>query len=242
VEIRACACLVVSLLIGHSVRAVEKPGDVAQAIVAKAIRAAGGKDRLTRYRAETWKETAVYHGDGGDDRYEASYSAEWPDRFKVEIGDFTMVLTGDTGWVKAQGNRRRMTREEIEEHAEGVYSLWVLSLLPLESEGFKLSVLGEAKVGGRATEGVRVSHEGHYDVNLYFDRETHLLAMSETRFKEANSGRDVKQEMVFSGYKDVSGIKSPTRVSITRNGKLAVEASVELTHLEDLDDRVFAKP
>jgi hypothetical protein len=77
---------------------------------------------------------------------------------------------------------------------------------------------------------------------LYFGRETGLLTMSDTRFTEARSCKAIAQQMVFGSYKDVSGIKSPTRVSITRNGKLAVEASVELTHLEWLDDRVFAKP
>jgi len=214
----------------------------ARGIVARAIRAAGGEGTLARYGARTWKEKAVYHGADGDEQYNASYSAEWPDKFKVEIGEFTMVVHGNNGWVKTQSDTREMTQEEMDEHGEGIYSVWVMSLVPLRNNEFNVSVLGEAKIDGRPTDGVKVSRKRHFDVNMYFDRETGLLAMSETHFKEARSGKEVAQESIFSGYKDVSGINSPTKVSIKRDGRLVVEASIEMTHFERLDERVFAKP
>ena len=216
--------------------------DDARRIIARAIRAAGGDDTLARYGARTWKEKAVYHGADDDEQYEASYSAEWPDKFKVEIGEFTMVVNGDKGWVKAQSDTREMTQEEMEEHSEGIYSVWVLSLVPLGNNEFNLSALGEVKVAAQPTDGVKVSRKGHFDVNMYFDRGTGLLAMSETHFKEARSGKEVIQESIFSGYKDVSSIKSPTKISIKRDDRLVVEASIEMTHFERLDERVFAKP
>jgi hypothetical protein len=135
-----------------------------------------------------------------------------------------------------------MTQEELEEHREGAYWVWVMSLVPLGNKEFKLSMLGERKVGDRPAEGVKVSRKGHFDLSMYFDKETGLLAMTESRYKEARSGKEVKQETFFSGYKDVSGIKSPTKVSIKRDGKLFVESSIEVKHLEKLDERVFAKP
>lgn len=214
----------------------------ARGLVARAIRAAGGENRLVRYGARTWKEKAVYHGAGGDERYEASYSAAWPDKIRVEIGEFILVVNGDRGWVKTQGDTREMTREELDEHREGAYAVWILSLVPLRNKEFRLSRLGEAKVGGRPTDGIKVSRQGHFDVNMYFDREVGLLAMIETHFREARSGKEVNQETIFSGYKDVSGIRTPTEVTIRRDGKLAVEASIELKYVERLDERVFAKP
>lgn len=214
----------------------------ARKIIAKAIRAAGGEVTLARYGARTWKEKAVYHGADADEKYEAFYSAEWPDKFKVKIGEFTMVMHGDKGWVKTQSDTREMTQEEMEEHSEGIYSVWVMSLVSLRNNEFNLSVPGEVKLDGRLTDGVKVSRNGHFDVNMYFDKETGLLAMSETHFKEARSGKEVIQESIFSGYKDVSGIKSPTKISIRRDNRLVVEASIEMTHFERLDEHVFAKP
>ena len=238
--------LVVPVLAGLLVGACgERPPDkrtAALGIVARAICAAGGEHTLARYGARTWREKAIFHGADADEPYEASYSAEWPDKLRVEIGDFTLVVNGDKGWVKTQGKTREMTPGELEEHSEGTYSTWVLSLVPLRNTEFELSVLGEAQVSGRPTDGIKVSRQGHFDVSLYFDRGTGLLAMSKTRFKEARSGKEVSQETILGGYKDVSGVKSPTKVSIKRDGKLAVEANIELTYVESLDGRVFAKP
>jgi hypothetical protein len=219
----------------------DDPGD-ARDIVAKAIRAVGGEEQLARYKARTWKEKATYHGTDGDEQYEASYTALWPDKLKVEIGDFTLVVNGDKGWVKIKGDTREMTRAELEEHREGTYSIWIMSLVPLGNKELHLSTLGERKVIDRPADGVKVSRKGHFDVSMFFDKETSLLAMSETRFKEARSGKEVQQETIFSGYKEESGIKSPTHVSIKRDGKQVVEATIELKHLERLGEGAFAKP
>jgi hypothetical protein len=214
----------------------------ARALVARAIRAAGGEATLARYKARTWNEKATYYGAGGSEQYEATYAAAWPDKLRVEIDSFTMVLNGEKAWVKVNGSTRAATPQELEEHREGTYSVWVMSLLPLADGEFKLSGLGERKVGGRPADGVKVGRKGHFDIGLYFDRETGLLAMSETRFKEARSGKEVHQETVFGGYKDVSGTKCPTKATITRDGKKCVEASLECKPVERLDDRVFARP
>jgi hypothetical protein len=214
----------------------------ARSLVARAIRAAGGEEKLAGYQGQTWKEKATYFGAGAGEQYEATYTAAWPDKLRVEIGDFTLVVNGDKGWVKIKGDTRDMTREELDEHREGVYTVWVTSLVPLADKEFQLSILGERKVGNRPAGGVKVSRKGHFDVSLYFDKETGLLALSETRYKEARTGKEVHQETTFSGYKDVSGIKSPTKISIKRDGKPVVEATIELKHIEKPGERVFAKP
>jgi hypothetical protein len=235
--------LVAGLVLGtRSVNRADDQAD-ARALIARAIQARGGEKRLAQYKAQAWKEKATYYGMEDREQYEATYTAGWPDKLKVTIGDFTLVVNGDTGWVNIKGKTREMTREELEEHKEGTYSVWVMSLLPLRDNAFKLALLGERKVGDRPAAGVKVSRKGHFDVNLYFDKATGLLTQSETRYKEARSGKKVNQEMTFSDYKDVSGIKTPTRVSIKRDGKRVVEAALsDLKYLDKLADSVFAKP
>lgn len=217
----------------------------AQAIIARAIRAAGGEGKLARYKAQTWNEKATFFGAGAAQQYEASYAAEWPDKFRVEIqGEFTMVLYGDKGWVRTEGSTRDMSKAELEEHREGVYSLWVISLLPLRDSTFKLTALGDRRVLDRPTAGVRISRKGHSDLTLYFHRETGLLAGMDTRFKEARTGNEISQETTFSGYRDeaASGIRTPTKLSIKRDGKHVVDSNIELKHIEKIDGRIFAKP
>jgi hypothetical protein len=81
-------------------------------------------------------------------------------------------------------------------------------------------------------------------VILCFDKRSGLLVRSDTRFKEAKSGKEINQAMTFSGYKneDSTGIKSPTHASIERNGKRCVEADLKYKHLQTVDERIFAKP
>src|SRR5258706_1377586 len=87
----------------------------ARKVVSNAIRAAGGQEALGRYKARTWKEKAVYHGAGGDERYEASYSAAWPDKIRVDTGDYTLIVNGNKGWIRAKDQSRDMTSEELTE-------------------------------------------------------------------------------------------------------------------------------
>lgn len=216
----------------------------ARATVDRAIRATGGKDHLALYSARTWSEKAVYHGTGGDpdERYEATYSAAWPDMLKVVIADYTLVVDGTTGWVSAGGKVRDITPEELAEHGEGTYAVWVLTLVPLRDKAFTLSSLGERTVEGRLTDGVRVRHDGRNDIDLFFDRASGLLAMSATRYREARTGRDVQQQTTFSNYKVVAGIQTPTTVAVTRQGTRVVDSSVEVTYRRRLDTRTFARP
>ena len=53
---------------------------------------------------------------------------------------------------------------------------------------------------------------------LYFDKETGLLAKGERVLKD--EGKDVVEEMLFSGYKDVDGVKMAMRVVSRRVGKV----------------------
>jgi hypothetical protein len=214
-------------------------------IIARAIRAVGGEEKLARFKGQIWKEKATYFGPGPGEKYEASYVALWPDKLRVDIQkEFTLVVNGKTGWSMTQGKTRDLSREELEEHREGTYMTWVMSLLPLRDNEFKLALLRDTNVGGLPAAGVRVNRDGHFDVDLYFDHKTGLLVRADTRSKEAKTGKHVSQEITFSNYKeeDGTGIRSPMKVSITRQGNKFVEADVEVKHVEKQDSRIFEKP
>jgi outer membrane lipoprotein-sorting protein len=216
----------------------------ARGVIAKAMQATGGEEKLAKLKGQSWTEKGTFYGMGAGVPYTGSYSLQWPDKFKMEIqGVFTIVVNGDKGWTNANGSTQEMTKEQLEEQKQGLYNGWVASLVPLKDKAYKLSLLGESKVGDRPAVGVKVARKDHYDVNLYFDKETNLLAKTSSRLKEAMSGQEVEQEATYSDYKDVSGVKIPTKVSIKRDGKQFVEAeNSDVKLAEKLDDSVFAKP
>jgi hypothetical protein len=150
---------------------------------------------------------------------------------------FTIVLDGDKGWV----NGAEMNAEQLKEMRESNYAGWVSTLLPLKDKAFTLSSLAETTVGGKPAVGVKVSHQGHRDVKLYFDKESGLLAKVISRVKaEEMDGKEVDQETEQQQYKDFGGIKVPKRIVIRRDGKRFVEANIrDWKGAEKLDNSVF---
>jgi outer membrane lipoprotein-sorting protein len=235
--------LTLCLLLG-AIRTIRADDQDARGIIAKAMQATGGEEKLAKLKAMSWTEKGTFYGMGAGVPYTGSYSAERPDKFKMEIqGVFTIVVNGDKGWMGANGSTQEMTKEQLDEQKQGLYAGSVASLVPLKDKAYKLSLLGESKVGDRSAAGVKVSRKDHYDVNLYFDKETNLLVKTVSRLKDSMSGQEVEQEATYSDFKEVEGVKVPTKVSIKRDGKQFVEAeNSDMKLAEKLDDSVFAKP
>lgn len=217
----------------------------ARALVEKAIAAIGGEAKLAKFTAETWKSKGTYYGMGDGVPYTGNYSLHWPGKFRMEIeGVFVIVLNNDKGWVKAGDMVTELNADQFKHQQEEHYGGWVASLLPLKEKEFKLSTTGESKIDNRDCLGVRVSREMHRDVNLYFDKQTGLLAKCEHNVNAPELGdKDVLQEVFYAGYQEADGVKVATKVTLKRDGKLFVEAeNSDIKAHGTLDDSVFAKP
>ena len=117
----------------------------------------------------------------------------------------------------------------------------VTTLVPLKERGYQLAPLGDSKVGDRDVVGIKVSAEGHQDVKLYFDKKTHLILKTERLVPAAD--QDQLEEIVFTDYRDVDGLKQPTRVSWKIDRKPFCEMRVtDVQVKEKLDSALFAKP
>ena len=216
-----------------------------QKIVDKAIKAKGGEANLTKYKAATWKGKGTFYGMGDGVPYTGEWYIQMPGQFKMDIGGaFVLVVNGDQGWAVEGGTPRELTKDELAEQKENMYAEWVIHHLPLKQQGFTLTAAGEENVGGRAAVGVKVAHAGHRDVALYFDKETGLASKAAFKVKAREQGdKEVLQEIVFSEYKDVGGMKMASKEVIKRDGKNFVDGeSFDVKLVEKLDDKVFSKP
>jgi hypothetical protein len=127
---------------------------------------------------------------------------------------------------------------------ENTFSGYVSTLLPLKDKAFRLLPMGEGKVGDRAALIVKVTHDGHRDVLLFFDKDKHWLIKSEYTAKaQEQGGQEVKQEVFLTDYKGVNGVKFPTKLVIKRDGKDYIEAeNSDFKPVAKPDDKMFAKP
>jgi hypothetical protein len=219
--------------------------DQARAVVDKAIKAAGGEERLAKFKSQTWANKGNWFGMGDGLPYTANYAVSWPDKYRFEVEGFmTYVLDGDKGWIQMMGETREMTKEELAQAKEDRHADWVATLTPLKDKAYKLSLTGETKVNDKPAVGVKVSHKDHQDVMLYFDKDSSLLVKSESKTKAPEEGnKEITQETLYADYKDVEGAKLPMKMTVIRDGKKWVEGeNSDIKPVDKHDDKTFAKP
>lgn len=225
----------------------------ARAIVEKAVKALGGVEKLSKYKASTWKGKGKFFGLGEGIEYSGEWHMQPPMGHRVDLDldingmqlRISRALVGDKGWSKLNDEINDIQGDELEEEKHGLYVNTVVRLLPLlDDNEFQLTPLGESKVGNREVLGVKVSKKGKRDVSLYMDKETGLLLKTETKVVDQQAGGiEVVQETEFSNYQEADGIPVARKMLIKRDGKLFVDFEMsEYKHLEKLDEAVFNKP
>jgi hypothetical protein len=245
-----CVCV---LLLAPALYA--DPADDAKAVVDKAIKAMGGSDKLAKAPATTFKCKATVSDDG---KKEAEFSGTWsiqlPDKYRGEIElshdgkteTVTLVINGDKAWAHETSKNKT---EEAPADALAVIRAdfgalhLAHSLVPLTGKEYKLSSLGEAKVDNRAAIGIKVERKDMPDVDLFFDKETHLPVKAEVRVKERTGAEEMVHTFLFQDYKEADGTKHFTKLTLNRGDKEAMVMELsEVKRQEKLEATLFDKP
>jgi hypothetical protein len=222
----------------------------ARDIIAAAIAAKGGKERLLQFPAWHIKYRETFLRDGKEtietgDSYE--HLARNQARYQTAPDDFILV-NGNAGWVKKGEKVTALTAGQLEdfhEYFSGKQAM--LTLLPLQSDEWQSLVLGEKVLDGRMTVMLRITRR-KWTALIYLDRKTHLLAAAEYPHKRLLEVDDRKRlasprESRFSDYKEVDGIQFHSRLLAFSNGKPS--GHVEFTAIEvmkQLPDGVLVAP
>lgn len=233
-----------------------------RAILAKAVKAHGGADKLAAVKAETWKTKGTTQSQGGQ-VYEQTI--EWfvegaAKARQVKVTDVagkpqTIIrfINGDEGFIKTIIGEQTLGylvgAPWVAEEKEQNYSRWITSLQPFarQDKGFTLAALGEFTFDGKPVVGIRVSGKEHRDVKLFFDKKEGLLLMAEFPVKHVSTTGggnepEVKQEVFYSDYKDFEGIKKPRKVIVKFDGRLYTEGELtEYKRLDKLEDDLFRR-
>jgi hypothetical protein len=224
--------------------------DESRAAVARAMKAMGGEDKLAAYKGSHVKAKGTVSIMGMDLTFTAELFGQEPDKQKAVIEfsvmgmNFTLVevFNGDKGWRSINGKTDKLTADDLKEHKEDENAERVSRLVALKEKQYKLSSLGDVKVGEHQTVGVLVSREGYRDVSLYFDKKTHLLVKSETRGLNPEK-QEVAVEKLFSDYKElIPGVRVASKIVVNHDGKRFLDINVTEARAVDHDASIFAEP
>ena len=240
--------LTLTLIIAAQLAADDK---LARDLVEKGIRAQGGRGALERFSGGSAKIKGRLHFLGDPLDFTGELAMQGEDQHKIVIDTqvdgqkvrMTRSINRDQAWNQINEQIEELEGDALREAKEEAFTEWVSSLLPLNRPEFLLSLVGETIIENRPAIGVNAAHEGHRDVNLYFDKGTGLLIKTETRVKEETTRQEITQETFLSDFKEVQNIKLPMKFVVKRDGKLLIVGEMlNYQRAEKLDDSIFAKP
>lgn len=231
-----------------SVRADDKD---ATAILDRAIKAMGGEEKLTK--AQTFTQTAkgTITIMDTDAAVSSRIVAQGIDHTRQEFeGTFggnpvkgVTVMAGDKGWRVFGENKTTLEGDALANQRRGVYvALVPVTLMPLKGKGFKAEAAGEEKVGERPAVKLKCTGPDGKDFTLFFDKESGLPVKMVAKVSGIMGG-EVLQEVTYSDYKEMGGIKKATKLKATRDGAKFLEQEVtEFKVLDKVDPKSFAEP
>ncbi|MEX2137783.1 MAG: hypothetical protein WD894_00865 [Pirellulales bacterium] len=244
----AIAAVVILVLAGAA------PGQDAKdpaAVIDKAIKALGGEEKLSKAKGIQFKASAKFRFGDNESEGTIEGTSQGLDHVRrVFEGEFggnkvrgVTVVAGDKGWRKFGDNAMELDSDGLANEKRRIYLSQIpMTIVPVKSKGFKIAAAGEEQVNGKPASGMKVTAPDGKDFTLYFDKETGLpvkLVADVVGF----GGDEFTQEMSFSDYKELDGIKVATKLEAKRDGTTFQEMKItEFKVLDKVDPKTFAEP
>ena len=218
-------------------------------LIEQAIKAHGGPEELKKTQISVSQFKGKIQSPVGELELSGEIASDKDQRQRVSMQieimgmkvDILSVLKNDGGWAKANDAVVDLNADQIAEAREQTHSHWVATLLPLLGPEYKLAGRGEVKVQDKPAYGVIASRADRRDVQLFFDKETHLLVKMEQRVKD-ETGKELTEESYFSNFQEKEA-RQPMKVTVRRDDMPYLEAEVTSFQTRDkLEDSLFEKP
>jgi hypothetical protein len=226
---------------------VSRCDDTATAILDKAIKAAGGEEKLGKAEAFSWKAKGRVIGNGNESEFESQVTIKGIDYLRREFGNdrikLLVVVNGDRGWRRFRDQNEEIVGEGLSNEKRTIYlQVAAIRLVPLKGKGFKCESVADENVGDKPAAVLKVTGPDGKEFTLCFDKDSGLPIKQVVKMPDAQ-GTIYLVEVTFAGYKDFDGIKKATKTEVRRDGKLVQQMEMtEFKVLDKVDPQTFAEP
>ena len=216
-------------------------------IVAAAITAHGGKDKIRRVKDSSLDGRVVFNAQGRDVEGRIRQIRKEPFRMRESINVFVFssesVMDGNRGWLfeSQKGKVEVADSLQLATMRSNFLSDVPHLLKQAVEEGARPIYWGQEQVGDRSTDVVEVRLQSdEKQIWLLFDHETHLLAASDVR---GGIPPQVLARRVYSDYRDVKGLRLPyvERRIVQNTPVMRIEASQIGINI-GIDESAFEAP
>jgi hypothetical protein len=225
--------------------------DRARELVAQAVRAYGGEEKLKKLQMRRQKMTGKMNNEGMEMTLTCDTlldrSGKFRNSFQFRYMDMDLtvlqIFDGERGWVSIAGMTNEMKPEEVKNLKDGFVSNQVQLLHSLLTDPkYRLTYEGNGDVQGKPAEKVRVEADGESPTTLYFDKVSGYLAKAEGTSLEVFQGGNA-DGIYFSNVKDFDGLKMPAKMAVLKDGKALIELEItEMSFPTTIDPKQFMAP
>lgn len=211
----------------------------ARDLVARAVKAKGGVDKLRSVR--TVSANVDYSiGPFGMLTFPSTISIQYPDRFRVDSmtrsGRVVQVFNAGDYWVQEPGGGSRGP-QGTEEIKGRLHRDTILMLLRLAKGEVTATRVADVVESGRNLPALQVSGAGVQPVTLILDPDTSLIL----RQRYVAAAREVEES--FSDYRDVDGLKVAFKAVVRGSGVPTIERVVRsFRYNVPIDPGLFVRP
>jgi zinc protease len=224
------------------------PGSDVRDLVARAVAAKGGLERLRSIRTVKASATVtVLDGPSGRVDIPTTTSIAYPGGFRIDAqtpaGPLVQAFSNGEFWVQ-EGRRgaQQAPTAFAEEMRGNVQRDAVPMLLALRDGKLSATSLPDVTKDGRALKVIVVKGAGMRPVSVMLDPESALIVRQRFLGPGIGPGAAVTEE-AFSDYRDVNGLKVAFRATVYRNGAPVLERVLHTFELNvPLASSLFSKP
>lgn len=219
-------------------------------ILHKAIAAHGGKEALSKARADKVRLKGTMTLVDKPVPFLAETSVVLPDRLRTVLRMnpgpqetvMTQLVMGDKLAMYINGQPQVVTDGLAATLRETLLMNRAMRLVSLLGDKTMTPVAaGEGIVNGRPARIIRVAPPGRREIKLWFDNETNLLV--KTEHPVGLAANPIVQEEYYGDFRLMGAFRRPAKVVTLRGGKKIIEAEiVEVRYPDSIPESEFLKP
>ena len=220
--------------------------DVAKArvILADAINAHGGLDKLEQVKTIITKGKMVVNTPGGMMELDGEVTIVLPNKARADLSmsaigmRMSRIFNGQSAWMVTPQGVQPLPPAYVEEGKKEIFRDNIPLLTYVSNEETSVQYLGAEDVNGKMTDVILISDTPGGSIKLFIDQETkHII---KKRFQAFTEQGPADREEFLDDYRDVSGVMVAFHTVLIDNG----EQSAEITFSEviinaEVDESLF---
>lgn len=223
----------------------------AQAVIDKAIKAAGGEEKLAKATVVSWKTKGTITFMDNENEFDTQVTIQGLDHYRSDVtGNFggnpvrgQTVVAGDKGWRNFRDTLSDLDADRLAGEKRTIYlQVTPVTLVALKGNKFKVAAAGDETVAGKPASVLKIAGPDGKEFRLSFDKASGLpvrLVADVMGF----GGQEFTMETTFAEYKDFGGIKKATKIESKRDGQAFQKYEVtEFKVLDKAPADTFAEP